>query len=1326
MWNKFKKILLVLIVLVLLVSIGFIVLYSFTSVVDRNVLALVNRLAGEKVEVHFDDLSGNLMRQLRLTNVHVVVEGDTLASSPKIQFEYQILDIIRQKYHLTNLDITSPKVGIQLSDAPPDSTSKPLDAFFEFLGASPEIKVSRLGIDDGRFRWSSKDASDEVSDINLQLAVTISDSQIYVQPQSASAVWVSQNLELQDLKFRLNGTKNLIVLQEFSAQVPGAMLTGNGRLKRFPEPNLLLKIDKSRVDASFVNALVDSLPFTTGFVELGGVLEGDIRRFDGRLFAFGEVDSLAITSLEANFERDYGWFKLSNLNLQSSAGNVQGELDLSRRHGIRSDLKMQKLALKKTGFVDLPLVLDGKVNFDSDSWDFTKANGDGVVTLFEPRFREINADKLLASLIVSDGNWKIGDESRVIFSDSAIVRIGGEISADSLSASLTSESFALNPLLTGLGVKGIDGWGSINLDLNGRTANPELSGWVFLDSLLYSSITVYGVDGEVQVDSLFSNPQGSAELELATGFVSNIFLTHGSLSGTFVGSDLLIDSLKFLSKENSIIVGGNVNVTSDSTIINLPRVELLWQNYALKASEPQLLRWARDTLFVEMLNLNNSIAGGTVTGSGFWCFNDSRTIFNTQLLDIPIDPVNDYHYLRYELNGKVDSDIEFYGIIDSLEILAGMELDSLKLVHRDSVIAPQDLGKLQSEILFSANRLGINFLNYEQDENSFLTLNGSVDLTLQGGDTLKEAPLDINMIAERIQLERYRPFLRTNFPLEGTVSGRAELSGTTVLPELNMRIIGRNLRYADYIMPELRMKLTGDTSGVVLDSGFADYIDTDVYFTGRKKIDWDPENVQRIFEDSTFEISAIIQEDSLNFLNSINPELDIVVGDIQARVDLGGTFQNPTVVDAQIQLRNGKLYLARLQNSIDDVELTASLTAPELMTFAVNGNSIRPQKTGNFLKRWFSGIWTSLDRGEAGGEVSARGTVDLTDILRPKVDVAVKANQAYLNYFLENAELIISTENLTIRGKDTLLIAGDVGVGGGVNFDFVESEKNLLLAPTVRETAPFFRYEIEVDLLPGFYIRNEDNFNNFDFQVSGKMGVLLEPRQLLEYRGSLDVEGKYLIQGEVFGIKNGKINFVNPKELPELDIAASKRKSNYTFELKITGALDNPQKDITVIDNNGNALRDMDTKDEMALLLFGVTFNELGSGTDSLLLLKGEELLAQTVLSMLERETRSYTGLDQVRLDGQSSYFESELNKKNTPTLALGKYITPNLYLEYRSALESSGFGNIPRPSLSWEEGNQIYLQYRLNRNWSFSTSYETTQEGNEKVKLDISWRLEF
>jgi hypothetical protein len=151
----------------------------------------------------------------------------------------------------------------------------------------------------------------------------------------------------------------------------------------------------------------------------------------------------------------------------------------------------------------------------------------------------------------------------------------------------------------------------------------------------------------------------------------------------------------------------------------------------------------------------------------------------------------------------------------------------------------------------------------------------------------------------------------------------------------------------------------------------------------------------------------------------------------------------------------------------------------------------------------------------------------------------------------------------------------------------------------------------------------------------------------------------------------------------------------------------------------------------MALLIFGVRFQELSGLGQSAFLQKGEEVLAQTLINQLETEARYFTGLDRIRISSQEAdedYIGIPEDENNqVQTLALGKYIAPNLYLEYQTKLSYvPGLASFPKPSLAWESGNQIYLKYRISKNWSLSSFYQKTLRGNDKVQFDVNWQLDF
>ncbi|MEJ2049718.1 MAG: translocation/assembly module TamB domain-containing protein [Calditrichota bacterium] len=305
---------------------------------------------------------------------------------------------------------------------------------------------------------------------------------------------------------------------------------------------------------------------------------------------------------------------------------------------------------------------------------------------------------------------------------------------------------------------------------------------------------------------------------------------------------------------------------------------------------------------------------------------------------------------------------------------------------------------------------------------------------------------------------------------------------------------------------------------------------------------------------------------------------------------------------------------------------------------------------------------------------------------------------------------------------------------GEVDLNLKESEKNLLLTSGVRETPPFLQYMINVSIPGNFYVRSSETFNSFDMMITGDLQVSQEPKNTLEMYGNLEVpKGKYL-QFEDFNIRNGRIEFINPKELPNLDIIAETKKYGFLFQLHVTGDLNNPVKEIKIFDLQTQ--QDIthlypETKDQISLLLFGVTFSELGSSAGNLVLDKGQEVISQALISRVEREARQFIGLDEIRVENSQSKVDYTTQRLNMPSessvLSLGKYITPNLYLEYKTQLGSAGLplmGEIPTPRLGWDAGDQIFLEYRINRNWSVSTYYE--KQLYDKFKVDLNWQYNF
>ena len=74
-------------------------------------------------------------------------------------------------------------------------------------------------------------------------------------------------------------------------------------------------------------------------------------------------------------------------------------------------------------------------------------------------------------------------------------------------------------------------------------------------------------------------------------------------------------------------------------------------------------------------------------------------------------------------------------------------------------------------------------------------------------------------------------------------------------------------------------------------------------------------------------------------------------------------------------------------------------------------------------------------------------------------------------------------------------------------------------------------------------------------------------------------------------------------------------------------------------------------------------------------------------------------------------------------SVSLGKYLTSDLYVEYTGIF---GSGATPAPTLNWRPGNQIGIEYRINKNWSVDSYYLRTHRGNNIYNVSLAWKLSF
>jgi autotransporter translocation and assembly factor TamB len=268
-----------------------------------------------------------------------------------------------------------------------------------------------------------------------------------------------------------------------------------------------------------------------------------------------------------------------------------------------------------------------------------------------------------------------------------------------------------------------------------------------------------------------------------------------------------------------------------------------------------------------------------------------------------------------------------------------------------------------------------------------------------------------------------------------------------------------------------------------------------------------------------------------------------------------------------------------------------------------------------------------------------------------------------------------------------------------------------------------------IDITGNFVVSSSplDLANNFKITLMGNLHIILEPpSDAVQIAGHMEtVSGKYASWNQNFDIQNGTIDFKNPKEInPEVNLLAVKKIGKRMFEVAVTGTLNDMDQNIRVTENDQEL--DMSYLDKIALLTLGADLGQISTKTDSTLRNVGEQVATTSVLTAVERGAEKYVGLDKVEINSSQSILDLERMRLNNglqdASISFGKYLTSDLYVEYKTQFG----GNFPTPKLSWDAGNRIGLQYRINRYWSLDSFYEKTQRGNNIIQLGIKWELTF
>jgi translocation and assembly module TamB len=214
------------------------------------------------------------------------------------------------------------------------------------------------------------------------------------------------------------------------------------------------------------------------------------------------------------------------------------------------------------------------------------------------------------------------------------------------------------------------------------------------------------------------------------------------------------------------------------------------------------------------------------------------------------------------------------------------------------------------------------------------------------------------------------------------------------------------------------------------------------------------------------------------------------------------------------------------------------------------------------------------------------------------------------------------------------------------------------------------------------------------------------------------VRGTYALYGKRFDIEKGYISFQGDVAAsPQIELVAhhvfrrvtdqSERGEKQTLEVKITGDLAKPTISFALENEQ------LDEKDALAYLLFGVSFDQLrpgereglsqGIGTGEVLSSAAQGLVTGLVAKQLEQTLGRSLNLDVIEFQSGQDISQS--------AVIVGKYLTNDLFLSFTQDFSSP-------------EGRTVSLEYEIAKFLFLQAAHGG--EENKKTGFDLIWKWEW
>ncbi len=1333
LWRHLRTILFWTIVVLLLLFATLAVLQWQTQFVTDSAKAYLDHALKGKAQIEYAELSGNLIHTIKIKKLKIKTVGGLRISVNYLQLDYRLFPLLENKVEISRAVID--RLQIEL---PPDTSSSPaqrpfsLDSLLakwqkhylpaQLLGNLPFFDVKNLQVTASSIHIKNEPLT--LQNIRLDLArLRLRPDAVFMMLTALSGQWKEGNIRLNNLSFVLKGDSTGINLNQGELRTAHSNILFNALLN--PVSGFNLNLTQFHVDLREILAQTEIPLPRKGFVQGELSLSGIPVRFglQGKLQARWDQRNIQRFSFSVRYNR--GEVFLDRCQIFSNAGVLKTHGYWNRQKRIIGNLLFRKINLHLIE-PSLPETrLNGNLTLNAANLYLNRLNGFGRLLFFRSTIDTMRIDSAVFKLKATRGNLQFLRPSFIQIDDSARFFLTGTMDARQyIDFSLLTFDNHLNHLLRDLGGSEFHGRFDGRIRLYGPLKNPNFSGNLFLPSLSYEDVKLDSLKFNVFIEGLSRQRAGSGFFKIASGQIATFPIDRVSFRLRSARNVVQISDLQFLSKKNYFRSSLTVHWSPHSARVDLFPFEIQYEKYWIKAKDTLTVTINADEAVLEAWEFEGPGNSGMAV-NGFYDFNQGDLQTFVAIRNVQIAPFEQIANTNLNLTGRLNGYAEILTPITDPNFEVNLRLDSLK-INRVA------LGQFTSKWRYAQRELSIDSLELRRGK-SIVRGHGTFNMQLKSGNFnfIKNTRANFTLQWRQLNLRQYAKLFKGLHRLQGISEGELSVKGLADAPVMkaNLRLdrfavdrfTGDSLRLkAGYEKGRIRLQHVS----VILDSSHFSA-------TGWQQYRFSLTGTQDNILNEPFELHVYSKDKQLLFLGNLNDVVESVQGPYLLDVTLGGTPAKPALKQGEIRLNDGQLLLSMIRDPLSHVQLEAEIKNSILKIKHFSAQSLEEkdfwQKAWAFLTSLLP--WTKKNAQE--GMLQASGTVGLSDLSKPDIDLQVKLKQFYADYFIQNISAVISSDNLTIQGQDTILVQGDLYIPKGVfEVDLNRIARNAYLSEGASVPGPpYIALNLRLQIPGNFVVTSSplDLTNNFRISFTGDLQVTMQPPSTSpQIQGHLQaVSGKYASWNQNFVVESATIDFKNnPTINPDINFKAFKIIGNRTFELSLTGELNNLHQEIHVLENGQEI--NMSYLDKIALLTLGADISTLQTNADSTLRNVGENIATTSILTAIERGTERFTGLDKVEISSSKSLVDLNRLRLNNglsdASIAFGKYLTSDLYVEYRTHFGSG----IPAPRLSWDAGNRIGLQYRINRYWSLDSYYEKTERGNTRIKFGLNWEYSF